>query len=271
MTITKREKIFNYTLLTLLAVSVLFPIVWILGVAISPNTTGTLDLGHPQWSNFVTAWTEAGFTHYLKSSLIITGSVVVVSTVLAVMSGYAFGVLGVVGEKALFPLILLGIMIPMESIVIPLYYDFLSFHLTDTYQGIILAHVGMSVSFGTFWMRAAFRTVPAGIGESAEMDGANSWTRLWRIYLPISKPAITTLVLLSFMWTWNDYFLSLILVSDPAHQPLTLGLGAFSSRFLVKINLLAAAALMISVPVVGLYLFFQRQFIRGMLSGALKG
>ncbi|HEY0539090.1 MAG TPA: carbohydrate ABC transporter permease, partial [Actinoallomurus sp.] len=177
MTITKREKFFNYALLTILAVSVLFPVVWILGVALSPNSTGTLDLGHPQWSNFVTAWTEGGFSHYLKSSLIITGSVVVVSTMLAVMSGYAFGVLGVVGEKALFPLILLGIMIPMESIVVPLYYDFLSYHLTDTYQGIILAHVGMSVSFGTFWMRAAFRTVPGGIGESAEMDGANSWTR----------------------------------------------------------------------------------------------
>jgi raffinose/stachyose/melibiose transport system permease protein len=271
VTISKTEKIFNYAFLTLLAASTLFPVAWILGVALSPSTTGTLDLGHPQWSNFVNAWEQAGFTRYLTSSLIITSSVVGLSTVLAVMSGYAFGVLGVVGEKMLFPLILLGIMIPMESIVVPLYYDFLSFHLTDTYQGIILAHVGMSVSFGAFWMRAAFRTVPASIAESAEMDGANSWTRLWRIYLPISKPAIMTLVLLSFMWTWNDYFLSLILVSDPAHQPLTLGLGAFSGRYLVKVNLLAAAALLISLPIVGLYLFFQRQFIRGMLSGALKG
>jgi raffinose/stachyose/melibiose transport system permease protein len=271
LTISKREKVFNYALLTLLAVSVLFPIAWVLGVALSPNTTGTLDLGHPQWSNFVTAWEQAGFTHYLKSSLTITGSVVALSTLLAVMSGYAFGVLGVVGEKVLFPLILLGIMIPMESIIVPLYYDFLSFQLTDSYQGIILAHVGMSVSFGAFWMRAAFRTVPASIAEAAEMDGANSMTMLWRIYVPISKPAIMTLVLLSFMWTWNDYFLSLILVSDPAHQPLTLGLGAFSGRYLVQNNLLAAGALLISLPIVGLYLFFQRQFLRGMLSGALKG
>ena len=103
------------------------------------------------------------------------------------------------------------------------------------------------------------------------MDGANSWTSLWRIYLPIAKPAVMTLILLNFMWTWNDYFLSLILVSDPAHQPLTLGLGAFSGRYTVHINLLAAAAVMISLPVVVLYVFFQRQFIRGMLSGAVKG
>lgn len=271
MKITRRERVFNHVLLILLAGSVLFPLVWILGVALSPNPTGTLDLAHPQWSNFVTAWRQAGFTRYLRSSLVITGTVVLVSTVLAVLSGYAFGVLRVVGEKALFPLILFGIMIPMESFVVPLYYDFLSFHLTDTYQGIILAHVGMGVSFGAFWMRAAFRSVPDSIGESAEIDGASTWKTLWRIYLPISKPAVITLVLLGFLWTWNDYFLSLILVSDPAHQPLTLGLGAFSGRYLVQYNLLAAAALLISIPVVVLYLFFQRQFLRGMLSGALKG
>ncbi|MFI7149719.1 carbohydrate ABC transporter permease [Nonomuraea sp. NPDC050022] len=240
-------------------------------MALSPSTSGTLDLAHPQWSNFAAAWQQAGFAHYLRSSVIITATVVLVSTVLAVMSGYAFGVLGVVGEKAIFPLMLLGIMIPMESIIVPLYYDFLSFGLTDGYQGIILAHVGMGVSFGAFWMRAAFRTVPAGIAESAELDGAGSWTCLWRIYLPISRPAILTFVVLSFMWTWNNYFLSLILVADSGNQPLTLGLGAFSGRYLVQVNLLAAAAVLMSLPIVCLYLFFQRQFIRGMLSGAVKG
>jgi raffinose/stachyose/melibiose transport system permease protein len=269
--ISKREKAFNYAFLTLLAAGVLFPVLWIVGVAVSPNISGTLDLGHLRWDNFAVAWRQAGFGQYLKSSLIITGSVVLVSTLLAVLSGYAFGVLGVVGERLLFPLMILGIMIPMEAIVVPLYYDFLEHGLTDSYQGIVLAHVGLGVSFGAFWMRAAFRTVPAGIGESAQMDGANSWTALWRVYLPIVRPAVLTFVLLSFMWTWNDYFLSLILVSDPAHQPLTLGLGAFSGRYLVHINLLAAAAVLISVPVVGLYLFFQRQFLRGMLSGAVKG
>ncbi|AQW56281.1 carbohydrate ABC transporter permease [Stenotrophomonas sp. NPDC087984] len=269
--ISTREKVFNYAFLTLLAAAVLFPVIWTLGVAVSPEITGSLDLGHMQWSNFTDAWQQAGLTQYLKSSLIITGTAVAISTALAILSGYAFGVLGVVGEKLLFPLMLFGIMIPLEAIVVPLYYDFQSQGLTDTYQGIILAHVGTGVSFGAFWMRAAFRTVPSSIGESAQVDGAGTWTALWRIYLPISRPAIVTFVLLNFMWTWNDYFLSLILVSDPAHQPMTLGLGAFSGRYLVHVNLLAAAAVLISVPVVGLYVFCQRQFIRGMLSGAVKG
>ncbi|MFF1399640.1 carbohydrate ABC transporter permease [Streptomyces sp. NPDC058287] len=268
--ISTQEKVFNYAILTAVAVGVLFPVAWIIGVAVSPNSTGTLDLSSPHWGNFATAWAQADFTQYLKSSLIISGGVVTVSTVLAVMSGYAFGVLGVVGEKWLFPLLLVGLMVPMETIIVPLYYDFLAYGLTDTYQGIILAHTGLGVSFGAFWMRAAFRTVPPALIESAEIDGANSWTQLWRIHLPIAKPAVITFVLLSFMWTWNDYFLALIMVSDPGHQPMTLGLGAFSNRYAVQNNLLSAGAVLISVPIVVLYMFFQRQFIRGMLSGAVR-
>ncbi|MGW6142505.1 carbohydrate ABC transporter permease [Streptomyces sp. NPDC055140] len=254
----------------MIAVGVLFPIGWVLGVALSPNATGTLDLGDLRWGNFTTAWAQADFTHYLKSSLIISGSAVVVSTALAILSGYAFGVLGVIGEKWLFPLVLLGLMVPMETIVVPLYYDFFAYHLTDTYQGIVLIHVGMGVSFGAFWMRAAFRTVPRAIAESAEMDGAGSWAQLWRIHLPIARPAVITFVLLTFMWTWNDYFLSLIMVTDPDHQPMTLGLGAFSTRYGIQANLLSAGAVTISLPIVLLYLFFQRHFIRGILSGAVR-
>lgn len=268
--ISTREKISGYVLLTLIAACVLFPVAWILGVALSPNISGTLDVGDLRWGNFADAWREGGFGDYLMSSVIITGSVVSIATVLAVMSGYAFGVLGVPGQKVLFPVVLLGIMLPMETIIVPLYYNLESYGLIDSYQGIILAQIGLSVSFGTFWMRAAFRAVPRSIADSAAMDGAGPWAQLWRIHLPIARPAVMTLVLLSFMWTWNDYFLSLVLVSDPAHQPLTLGLGHFSSRYMVQTNLLAAAAVLISLPIVVMYAVFQRHFIRGVLAGALK-
>ncbi|MBO0830657.1 MAG: carbohydrate ABC transporter permease [Actinobacteria bacterium] len=254
----------------LVAVGVLFPLIWVLLDALSPNVSGSMDLSHLDWSNFPTAWSQAGFTTYLKSSVIITGSVVGIGTLVAILSGYAFGVLAVIGQRLLFPLVLLGLMLPMEAFIVPLYYDFQSYGITDTYQGIILAHVGMGTSFGAFWMSTAFKAVPKPIGECAEMDGANSWAQLWRIYLPMARPALVTLLLLSFLWTWNDYFLALILVSDPAHQPITLGLGSFSGRYLVQLNLLSAAAIMIATPVVLLCLLFQRHFIRGMLSGALK-
>jgi raffinose/stachyose/melibiose transport system permease protein len=268
--ISGRERFANYTILVVVGAGVLFPLVWVLLDAVSPNTSGAIDLGHVRWSNFTDAWQQAGFNQYLESSLIITGSVVVIGTALAVLSGYAFGVLGVFAQKLLFPLVLLGLMLPMEAFIVPLYYDFQSYGITDTYRGIVLAHVGMGTSFGAFWMSTAFRSVPPSIAEAAAIDGANSWSQLWRIYLPMARPQVITLVLLSFLWTWNDYFLALILVSDPSHEPLTLGLGAFSGRYLVHVNLLSAAAIMISAPVVVLCLVFQRQFIRGVLAGAIK-
>jgi raffinose/stachyose/melibiose transport system permease protein len=269
--ISRRERVMTYTLLAIVSIAVLFPLVWVLFQALSPSSVGAVDLTHLQWSNFVTAWQQAGFTSYLKSSLIITGSVVVIGTLVAILSGYAFGVLGVTGEKVLFPVVLLGLMLPMEAFIVPLYYDFLDYRITDTYQGIVLAHLGMGVSFGAFWMRTAFKSVPDSLGEAARIDGAGSWAQLWRVYLPLARPAVLTLVLLSFLWTWNDYFLALVIVSDPAHQPITLGLGAFSGRYLVQINLLSAAAILVSLPIIVLSFIFQRQFVRGMLSGSVKG
>ncbi len=119
-------------------------------------------------------------------------------------------------------------------------------------------------------MSTAFKEVPRAVAESAEMDGANSWAALWRIYLPIARPQVLTLVLLSFLWTWNDYFLA----ADPRVRSGTsaadAGPGAFSGRYLVHVNLLSAAAITISAPVVALCLIFQRHFIRGILSGAVK-
>ena len=111
------------------------------------------------------AWQQAGFSQYLKSSLIITGSVVVLGTVVAISSGYAFGVLGVLGEKLLFPLVLLGLMLPMEAFIVPLYYDFLSYRVIGTYQGIILAHLA--------WASAS---VPSGCAPRSARSRAR-WAR----------------------------------------------------------------------------------------------
>jgi raffinose/stachyose/melibiose transport system permease protein len=120
-------------------------------------------------------------------------------------------------------------------------------------------------------MRAAFLAVPAGIIESAELDGAGRLRTLWSIALPIVKPAVITMALLTFMWTWNDYFLAFVLVNNPEQYPVTVALGDFTTRYTTEVNLTCAAAVLLSVPVLILYVLFQRQFIQGVLSGALKG
>lgn len=264
-----RQQAGSYTLLALFTAVVLLPVAWLLLTAVSPSSGG-VDLSGVDLHNFTAAWSEAGFSHYLKASVIIASAVVAATTVLSVLSGYAFGVLHVIGERILFPVVLAGIMVPLEAIIVPLYFNFRSAGLTDSYLGLVLAHTGLSVSFGTFWMRSTFRALPAGLVEAAEIDGASTRSVLWRILVPVSKPAVLTLALLVFTWTWNDYFLALVLAGGSHAEPATLALGTFQGRYSAQVNLLSAAAVIISVPVVILYLFFQRQFISGILSGALK-
>lgn len=268
--ISRAERVLNHSVLILVSIFVLFPVIWFLFTALSPNRSGQLDLLHPQWSNFVTAWNAGGFGSAMIASTVITVGAVVGQTVLAILSGFAFGVLGVAGQKVLFPVILLGLMISAEVFIIPLYYTFQSIGLTNSWLGLIIIQIGMGVPFGAFWMRATFRAVPPSLIEAAEMDGARSWRILWQVLLPISRPAVLTLALLSFMWTWNDFFLSLVFIADPAIQPVTLALGVFQGKNTLDVNLMAAASVIVAVPVLILYAFFQRHFISGVLNGAIK-
>ncbi|WP_439901381.1 carbohydrate ABC transporter permease [Microbacterium azadirachtae] len=265
---SRSEKTWNYIILTVMALIVLWPVGTFVAAAVSPDRAGrpSTDL---QWGNFATAWQQAEFAQSMTVSLIITASVVVLSVLLALMGGYAFGVLGVLGEKFLFPLILLGMMISLEVIIVPLYYQFRSLGLTDNLLGVILIHTAMGVPFGIFWMRAAFRTLPRAVFESAELDGAGAFRMLWSIAAPNIMPAVYTLILLNFMWTWNDYFLSLVFLHGD-NQTATVALGVFQGKYVTQVNLMAAGGLIVAAPVLILYVIFQRKFISGMLAGAIK-
>ena len=263
------ETTITYAILSILAVAVLFPVATFVGAALSPDRAGRPVAGVLEWSNFVTAWQEADFARAMTVSATIAVTAVLGQLVLAVLGGFGFGVLGVWGHRILFPLVVLGTMISTEAIIVPLYYQFRSLGLTNSIPGIILIHLGMGVPFGIFWMRAAFRSLPASLFESAELDGAGALRMLWSIALPLVRPAITTLMLLSFMWTWNDYFLSLVFLHGD-NQTATVALGVFQGRHLTLFNLMAAGGLIVAAPVLILYVIFQRKFISGMLAGALK-
>jgi len=268
--ISRYERASNYVIIIALTVAVMFPVVWFLLTAVSPNTSGRLDFSHLAFGNFVTAWHDGNLASSMRASVVVAVSAVAGQTILAVLSGYGFGVLGVVGERVLFPVIILGMMVSTEVIVIPLYYELQSLHLTNSWIGLIIIQLGMGVPFGMYWMRATFRAMPQSVIDSAAMDGARDWAILWRILLPMARPAVLTLVLLEFMWTWNDFFLSLVFIADPAIQPATLALGVFQGKNTLDVNLLAAGSLIVAVPVLLLYAFFQRHFISGVLNGAIK-
>jgi len=268
--ISKGERIGNYVILTILALAVLIPIVDFVLAAVSPDISGQPDLAGMQFGNFREAWAEAGFSRAIPISLTVAVAAVIGEVLLAILGGYAFGVLGVIGERVLFPLVMLGMMISTEAIIVPLYYQFRDLGMTNSILGVVLIHVGMSVPFGTLWMRAAFRALPRSLFESAEIDGSNALRTLSRIAIPLVRPAIVTLILLDFMWAWNDYFISMVFLHG-ANETATVALGVFQAQYTTQINLMAAGGLIVAAPVLVLYIFFQREFISGMLQGAIKG
>jgi raffinose/stachyose/melibiose transport system permease protein len=170
-----------------------------------------------------------------------------------------------------FSIVLLGIIFPYEATVIPLYYDFKSVHMLNSLWALILPQVGQSVSFGTFWMRAFFRSSPKALIEAARIDGATSFGVLWRVLLPQARPALMTLSTLVFVYTWNEFLLALVLIQDGAKETAPLGLSYFAGTARAgDPTKVAAAAVLVALPIVVVYIFLQRHFIRGMLAGAVK-
>jgi raffinose/stachyose/melibiose transport system permease protein len=270
---SRNEQAFGYVILGVFSLIALFPIAGIVLTALQDPgggaSFGSFDGLH--FGNFADAWREGNFGSYLKSSVIVAVAVVGISGVLSIMSGYAFGMMRFRGSELLFYVFLLGLMVPMEAIIVPLYYDFRDRGLTDTYWALILPQIGTSVAFGTFWMRAFFRGVPRSLVEAARIDGASSWFTLWRVLLPLARPAVLTMTVLLFMWTWNEFLLALVMVSDEGLRTAPLGLSFFQGRNTSDLTLLSAGSVIVALPVVVLYVFLQRHFIRGMLAGAVKG
>ena len=165
---------------------------------------------------------------------------------LSILSGYAFGLMRFRGSQVLFYVFLLGLMVPIEAMIVPLYYDLRDLGLTDTYWALILPQIGASVAFGTFWMRAFFRGVPRSLVEAARIDGASSWFTLWRVLLPLARPAVLTMTVLLFMWTWNEFLLALVMVSDEGLRTAPLGLSFFQGRNTSNLTLLAAGAVIVA-------------------------
>ena len=197
--------------------------------------------------------TRATSASLMTSSMIVAVTVVALTTVLSIPAGYAFGTMRFPFADLLFYVILTGIVVPFESLIVPLYYSFRNVGLTDSYWGLILPQTGLSISFGMFWMRAFFRSLPPELSDAARVDGATSWRILWRVLVPIGRPAILTMVLLVFMWTWNEFLLALVMISDESHRTAPLGLSAFQSRYGVDIPGVSAAAVFVAAPVVILY------------------
>ena len=264
----------RYLVLASMAIAILLPFVSIALAALHPSGAQISGLSVPDtwsWSNFGDAWRAAHFSRLVRSSLIIAGGVVPLALVLATLAAYSLATLNPLGGRALSVGFVLGLTLPIEQVVIALYFDLQQLGLTNSYLGVILAETALFMPFGVYWMQNHFAAIPAELLESARVDGARSFTVLARVLLPISWPALTTLGLLYFMWSWNQFLLVIVLMQNADRRTAPAGLGFFVGQYSTNIPLLSAASLIVIGPIVVLYLIFQRNFVSGLTQGAIKG
>ena len=225
---------------------------------------------YPHFENYVAAWTDGRFGTYFVNSVIVVVPVVGISIVLGLITGFAFAYLSFPFKKLIFVILTIGMMVPTEAFIIPLYYQMLYLNLINTYWVLILTQIALSVPFATIFMASAMRQMPTEILEAAVLDGATRPEVLMRVILPLVTPAVSTLALFLFIWTWNEFLLPLILVNDDALRTLPIGALFFQDRYTINTPVLTAGAVIVIAPLVLVYLIFQRKFIEGMTSGATK-
>ncbi|HLR95449.1 MAG TPA: carbohydrate ABC transporter permease [Jiangellaceae bacterium] len=273
MKTTLTERVSGYAILIILALAIVVPFISIFLASMQPEGSAVAGLAWPeQWNfdNYRRAFTVAGFGTLLANSAIVALGVVPVSLLIATLAGYALGTMNLPGANRVLAFFIAGLTIPVELIVVPLYFNLRGVGLTNSLLGIILVEIALFMPFSVFWMRTHFAATPPSLLEAARLDGASPLAILTRVLLPLARPSLMTLAVLVFMWSWNQFLLVLVLIQDPDRRTAPAGLGFFVGQRTTDIPALAAGTIMVMLPVLLLYLFFQRSFVAGLLQGAMK-
>ncbi len=274
MVTSRRNVLSGGALLVLLMAFTLLPFASLFTTALHQSGTYPTGLSwpaHPHWGNFVDAFRVANMGAIFSSSVLIVLAVVPVAVVIATMAGFGLGHLRMRGSQGVFLLFLLGLTLPFEGVIVPLYYEVRGMGLLNSRWAIALPLIGLYMPFAVFWMRAHFVNMPSSLSESAKIDGASVWQLFWRIHVPLAMPAISSLAILLFLWTWNQFLLAIVLVDDPAKRTMAGALGAFQGQWGTDIPLLCAGSLLILAPTLIIFLIFQRRFVSALLQGSLTG
>ena len=224
----------------------------------------------PILDNFSTAFAGEKFFIRFANSTILTVGAVGISLIIACLAAYAFARMEFPGRRALFNLLISLMVVPPVVLIVPLFVSMVQWKLVNTYQGVILIYTGLLLPFSTYLMTNFFRTIPREIVDAALIDGASNFSVFWRIMMPLSAPAVMTLVVVNALWVWNELLIALVFLQKDELKTLMVGITALRSRNYVDIPATMAGLLIATIPIVVLYIFGQRYFIRGLVSGAIK-
>jgi len=222
-------------------------------------------------ANYVQAVTTQNFALYFANSLVVTVVSTAGSVLLSSMMAFAFARFDFRFKETIFRVLLAGLTIPAVMLLIPQYVLAKNLHLLDSLPGLIIFYIAGSLSFNTFLLRGFFASVPAELDDAMQMDGANAWTRFWRLAIPLARPALAAATIFTFLNGWDEYPTALTMINNPAHRTLPLAIALFQGENATQWGLVFAASLIAVVPVIIVFLVFQRYFVQGLAAGALKG
>jgi multiple sugar transport system permease protein len=256
-----------------LVILFLFPLVWAIVSSFSAQAGSAQALGYG-FGNYERLFNfQEGLPRYFMNSVVIALLTVLITITVSTLGGYAFARFDFPGKNILFLLTLAILMVPYATLLIPLYVLLRQIGLANSLIGLSLVLAVYQLPFATFMMRISFETVPKELEESALVDGANSFDVLRRIMLPAVIPGLITVVLFAFLAAWNDFFAPLILISDPSQSPLPLAIAVLRQQTMGVIDYGAteAGVVVMAVPCILIFVLLQRYYMRGFMSGAVKG
>ncbi|MGH3516790.1 MAG: carbohydrate ABC transporter permease [Haloechinothrix sp.] len=257
------------------AMATLLPVVWIWVNSLRSQSDIIRDpVGlptDPQFSNFADAWSDGRFGRLFLNSVIITLPVVLAVVSLSALAGYGLARFMFTGNRLILYVFILGLTVPFQAIMMPLFFNLRDAGLLGTYWAMILPSIALGLPLGIFLMRAFYRGLPRELIDAALVDGCTEFGAFRRVALPLTKPAASALAIFQTVLTWNAFLLPLLVLQREELRPVSTGLAAFQGRFSSDYNLLFAGIAIVTIPVVIVYSVLQRRMIDGITAGALKG
>ena len=268
-------RIFTYIVLIVVLLVTVYPLIWMIFGSLKTDTEFYTNIwlwpSAPQWETYVAAWERVQIGQKYINSIIVFVVTMLIIIPVNNCAAYAIARTQFKGKRMLYSYLLLGIMIPAGVLGIPIFTVVMRLGLNNTLAGLILVYSAQAVSFGVFILRSFYISLPKSLEEAAMIDGTSRFGGFVRIILPLATPGIMTQVIFNGLTVWNEYFIASLLINKEAKQTLPIGLSMFINQYGVDYPEMFAALVLVTVPMIIVYLIGQKTFIEGMCAGAVKG
>lgn len=222
-------------------------------------------------ANYERILVRGDFGHYFVNSLIVAVVSTAIAVLLSAMMAYGFARYRFPGREILFRLLLLGLMIPAMMLIVPQFILAKVFGVLDTLQGLVIFYVAGNLALNTFLLRGFFEALPDELDQAMQIDGASHWRRFWSLALPLARPALATATIFTFLATWDEFAWALTIITTPENQTLPIAIALLQGPKGTQWGVVFAASIIAILPVIAVFLAFQRHFVQGLTSGAVKG